>query len=211
LPKGRKYQFPRGNFPGITKPLSEDKKRPIIKKLEPESKKLELNCTNSELNCKKTCLGHAKMPDPCISYGLKVKNKTIRVLLDSGSSGDLLFMKKGSSKRIAIAKRVFPQKAQSTSNGIFITNKVGDIEISFVEYSARKKVRLQPDIVEYSPGDQAAAKHQCMASKPCMTRGSIGHQRKDNTNGLDPLTYEEHHQSVHYPCWRMRGNCLLRR
>jgi hypothetical protein len=24
-----------------------------------------------------------------------------------------------------------------------------------VEYSARKKVRLQPDIVEYSPGDQA--------------------------------------------------------
>ncbi len=32
---------------------------------------------------------------------------------------------------------------------------MGDIEISFVEYSARKKVRLQPDIVEYSPGDQA--------------------------------------------------------
>jgi hypothetical protein len=32
---------------------------------------------------------------------------------------------------------------------------VGDIEISFVEYSASKKVRLQPDIVEYSPGDQA--------------------------------------------------------
>jgi hypothetical protein len=32
---------------------------------------------------------------------------------------------------------------------------VGDIEISFVEYSASKKVHLQPDIVEYSPGDQA--------------------------------------------------------
>jgi hypothetical protein len=32
---------------------------------------------------------------------------------------------------------------------------VGDIEISFVEYSASKKVCLQPDIVEYSPGDQA--------------------------------------------------------
>jgi hypothetical protein len=32
---------------------------------------------------------------------------------------------------------------------------VGNIEISFVEYSASKKVRLQPDIVEYSPGDQA--------------------------------------------------------
>jgi hypothetical protein len=32
---------------------------------------------------------------------------------------------------------------------------VGDIKISFVEYSARKKVRLQPDIVQYSPGEQA--------------------------------------------------------
>jgi hypothetical protein len=32
---------------------------------------------------------------------------------------------------------------------------VGDIEISFVEYLASKKVHFQPDIVEYSPGDQA--------------------------------------------------------
>jgi hypothetical protein len=32
---------------------------------------------------------------------------------------------------------------------------VGDSEISFVEHSASKKVCLQPDIVEYSPGDQA--------------------------------------------------------
>jgi hypothetical protein len=34
-------------------------------------------------------------------------------------------------------------------------DKVGNIEISFMEYSASKKVRLQRDIVEYSPGDQA--------------------------------------------------------
>jgi hypothetical protein len=32
---------------------------------------------------------------------------------------------------------------------------VGDIEISFVEYSTSKKVRLQLDIIKYSPGDQA--------------------------------------------------------
>jgi hypothetical protein len=42
-----------------------------------------------------------------------------------------------------------------TSNGSFVTDKVGDIEISFVKYLASKKVRLQLDIVEYSPGDQA--------------------------------------------------------
>ncbi len=41
-----------------------------------------------------------------------------------------------------------------TSNGTFNTDKVGDIEISFVEYSANKKVYLQPDIVEYDPGGQ---------------------------------------------------------
>jgi hypothetical protein len=42
-----------------------------------------------------------------------------------------------------------------TSNGTFVIHKVGDIEISFVEYSASKKVFLQLDIVEYSLGDQA--------------------------------------------------------
>jgi hypothetical protein len=42
----------------------------------------------------------------------------------------------------------------STSNGTFVTDKVGDIEISFVEYSASKKVCLQPDIVKYSLGEQ---------------------------------------------------------
>ncbi len=51
-------------------------------------------------------------------------------------------------------KRVFPQ-SWGTSNGTFVTDKVGDIEISFVEYSASKKVRPQPDIIEYSPGEQA--------------------------------------------------------
>ncbi len=94
------------------------------------------------------------MPDPGVSSGLYVKQKTIRVLLDSGSSGDLLFMKKGSSKCISVVKRVVPQ-LWGTSNGALFTDKVGDIEISFVEYSASKKVCLQPDIVEYSPGEQA--------------------------------------------------------
>jgi hypothetical protein len=94
------------------------------------------------------------MPDPSLSYGLKDKNKTIRVLLYSGSSGDLLFMKKGSSKCISVAKQVAPQ-SWGTSNGTFITDKVGDIGISFVEYLASKKAHLQLDIVEYSPGDQA--------------------------------------------------------
>jgi hypothetical protein len=63
-------------------------------------------------------------------------------------------MKKGSSRRMSIVKRVVPQ-SWGTSTGTFVTDRVGDIEISSVEYSASKKVHLQLDIVKYCPGDQA--------------------------------------------------------
>jgi hypothetical protein len=119
---------------------------------------------------KNTSSDCAKTPDPSVSSGLYVKNKTIRVLLDSGSSGDLLFSKKGSSKRISVVKRVVPQ-SWGTSNGTFITNKVGNIEISFVEYSASKKVRLQPDIVEYSLGDQAPMYDLIIGKQPMHDLG----------------------------------------
>jgi hypothetical protein len=52
-------------------------------------------------------------------------------------------------------KQVIPQ-SWGTSNGTFVTDRVGDIEISFVKYSASKKVCLWPDIVEYIPGNQVS-------------------------------------------------------
>ncbi len=39
-----------------------------------------------------------------------------------------------------------------TSNGTFITKKVGDIELSFIHFSMSKRVHLRPDIVEYPTG-----------------------------------------------------------
>jgi hypothetical protein len=143
------------------------RKGQLPKKLVSKSKKLELNCTNLELNSKNTRSNCANKPDPSISSGLYVKNKTIRVLLDSGSSGDLLFMKKGSSKCISIVKWVVPQ-LWGTSNGTFITDRVGNIEILFVEYSASKKVRLQLDVVEYSPGDQMQMYEDLIIGKQTM-------------------------------------------
>jgi hypothetical protein len=124
--------FPVENSHGPRSLSQKSRKGRIPKKLAPKSKKLELNRTNLMLNSKNTCSDCTKMPDPSFSSGLYVKNKTIRVLLDSGSSGDLLFMKKGSSKRISVVKRVVPQ-LWGTSNGTFATDKMGDIEISFVE------------------------------------------------------------------------------
>jgi hypothetical protein len=152
--KVERVNFPEENTHRSQSLSQKSRKGRIPKKLAPKLKKLELNSTNLMLNSKNTHSDHAKTPDPSISSGLYVKNETIRVLLDSGSSGDLLFMKKGSSKCVSVVKRVVPQ-SWGTSNGTFVTDKVGDIEISFAENMDSKKVRLQPDIVEYSPGDQA--------------------------------------------------------
>jgi hypothetical protein len=152
--KAERANFLQENTRGSRNLSQKLRKGQIPKKLAPKSMKLQLNCTNLMLNSKNTRSNCAKTPDPSVSSGLYVKNKAIRVLLDSGLSGDLLFMKKGSCKHISVVKWVVPQ-LWGTSNGTFVTNKVGNIEISFVEYSARKKIRLQPDIVEYSLKGQA--------------------------------------------------------
>jgi hypothetical protein len=75
-----------------------------------------------------------------ISTCLKVKTKTIWVLLDTGSSGDLLFVQKGKIN-IPIVKRAVPQ-SWNTSNGTFQTKKVGDIKLSFLDYSNSKRVQV---------------------------------------------------------------------
>jgi hypothetical protein len=152
--KAERANFPEENTRGLRSPSQKLRRGRIPKKLVSKSKKLELNCTNLMLNSKKTRSDCTKTSDLSISSGLHVKNKTIRVLLDSRSSGDPLFIKDGSSTCISIVKQVVPQ-SWGTSNGTFVTDRVGDIEISFVEYSACKKVRRQPDTVEHSPGDQA--------------------------------------------------------
>ncbi len=51
-------------------------------------------------------------------------------------------------------KRAVPQSWR-TSNNFFQTKKLGEINISFVEYSASKSVHLTPDILEYNAGANA--------------------------------------------------------
>ncbi len=50
-------------------------------------------------------------------------------------------MNKWSSKCISVVMRVVSQ-SWGTFNGSFVTDKVGNIEISFVEYLASKRVHL---------------------------------------------------------------------
>ena len=51
-------------------------------------------------------------------------------------------------------KRAVPQ-SWGTSNGTFKMNKVGEVTLSFVEYSLSKSIHLTPDIVEYEAGATA--------------------------------------------------------
>jgi hypothetical protein len=115
--------------------------------------KSNLITTSAQNSAKKTKLGSKEAQPPLedASERLIVKHKTIRVLLDTSSSGDLLLLKKGSNKYIPVVSRAVPE-SWSTSNGTFKTKKVGEVKLSFVNYSASKKVHVRPDIVEYSKG-----------------------------------------------------------
>ena len=76
------------------------------------------------------------------------KPRFIRVLLDSGSDGDLLFHKKGTPKYFPYSARQVP-KSWCTSNGDFHTEGRGEIGIKFYEYSNSKEAYIRPDVVEY--------------------------------------------------------------
>ncbi len=99
-----------------TRSISDNSK--IIKiKLESKSKKLDLK--RSKKGPKE-----ADPPPKDTSKRLIAKYKTIRVLLDAGSSGDILFLEKGSNKYIPIVKKAVPE-SWNTSNSTFKTKKVG--------------------------------------------------------------------------------------
>ncbi len=76
--KAERADFPEEYTHGLRSLSQKSRKGWIPMKLAPKSKKLELNCTNLMLNSKNTCSDCAKTPDPSVSSGLYVKNKTIR-------------------------------------------------------------------------------------------------------------------------------------
>jgi hypothetical protein len=81
------------------------------------------------------------------------KQKLVRVLLDSGSDGNLVFVNKDKSMLLPSSKRLVPQ-SWNTSNGMFQTKcKVG-IELNFFKYSNSKRFFVEPDIVDYSENNK---------------------------------------------------------
>jgi hypothetical protein len=76
------------------------------------------------------------------------KQKLLRVLLDSDSDGDLVFIDKDKPMLLPSSKRLVPQ-LWNTSNGRFQTTRKAEMELNLFEYSDSKRYLAAPDIVEY--------------------------------------------------------------
>jgi hypothetical protein len=76
------------------------------------------------------------------------KQKLVRVLLDSNSDGDLVFLDKDKPMLLPSSKRLVPL-SWNTSNGMFQTKFKAEFELNVFEYSNSKRYLAEPDIIEY--------------------------------------------------------------
>ena len=91
-------------------------------------------------------------------------------------------------------KRAVPQ-SWNTSNGIFQTKKVGDIELSFSDYSTSKRVQVTPNIVEYS--DNTPPMYDLILGKQSLhDLGVILDFKEKTINRQDLLAHEEHRSAA---------------
>jgi hypothetical protein len=81
------------------------------------------------------------------------KQKLVRVLLDSGSDGDLVFLDKDKPMLLPSSKRLVPQ-SWNTSNEMFQTKRKAEIELNFFEYSDSKRYLAEPDMVKYDKNNR---------------------------------------------------------
>jgi hypothetical protein len=76
------------------------------------------------------------------------KQKIVRVLLDSGSDGNPIFVNKDKPMLLPYSKRLVPQLWNSL-NGIFQMRRKARLELNFFKYSDSKRYHVEPDVVEY--------------------------------------------------------------
>ncbi len=134
------YSNTKSNLPNTSAKNSAKKT-----KIGSKSKKLGLNQPKMHLK-------GAQWPPEEASKRLLVKHKTIRVLLDTGSSGDLLFLEKGYNKYIlVVSKALFqshgalPMEPSKPRRWVILSSPSWSI-------LQAKKVHLCLDIVEYPHG-----------------------------------------------------------
>ena len=72
-------------------------------------------------------------------------NKIWRVLFDSGSDGDIVFIPKSKKYMLNTQEKLNPQRWQ-TSIGVFKTEEVASVDLTFPEYNETKRMHIQPDV-----------------------------------------------------------------
>jgi hypothetical protein len=81
------------------------------------------------------------------------KQKLMRVLLDSGSDGNLVFVNKDKPMLLPSLKRLIPQ-SWNTLNRMFQTLRKAEIELNFFKYSDSRRYLAESDIVEYDKNNK---------------------------------------------------------
>ncbi len=76
------------------------------------------------------------------------KQRTVRVLLDSGSDSDHIFVSKDKTMLLPYLKRLVTQ-LWNTSNEIFQMRQKARVELNLFEYSDSKRFHVEPDVVKY--------------------------------------------------------------
>ncbi len=83
----------------------------------------------------------------CLRSNKHYKQRMVRVLLHSGSDGDLIFVNKDKPILLPYSKRLVPQ-LWNTSNGIFQMRHKAQVELNFFKYSDSKRFHVEPDVVK---------------------------------------------------------------
>jgi hypothetical protein len=95
-------------------------------------------------------------PTNGIEHSKLLFTKKIRVLLDTGSDGDIWFHRKGATKRFPYTERHLV-KSYHTSAGVFHTKgQQAKFEMKFFEYSESKHYTIRPDVLEYDKLERPA-------------------------------------------------------
>ena len=97
--------------------------------------------------------GRPKHSHHCQCSNKHYKQKLVRVLLDSGSDSNLVFLDKDKPMLLLFSKRLVPH-SWNTLNGMFQTKRKSEIELNFFEYSDSKRYLAEPDIVEYDKNNK---------------------------------------------------------
>jgi hypothetical protein len=125
----------------------------------------------------------------------------VRVLLDSGSDGDLVFVDKDKPMLHPSSKRLVSQ-SWNTLNGMFQTKHKAEIKLNIFEYSDSKRYLAKPDIIEYDKNNRP--QYDLILDVKTMKKYGIILDFKDKMITVDELKLPM--QNINY----LQGSSTLR-